>query len=256
MKFHEDTATKLCGWMLSLLLHGVSVGTAIVLAADFSLVPREKPFQWNVSMITTLSPEAIVSDLPSAAAADAPPHMTTTTDSAVPGDPMMDSQKSLGTGDSTAARPFNRLTHTLSRPDQSDRDALHEDHLKSEGKSRADTAPPNQPVTQTIGPAASSGAFPVSSPASAALPATDVKSLQRSVLASEPSIQKVNRVIHRPPSSPAFAISRPDRVTSVSSRLWMAGRHAAYESRNTQTISIRRKKQSLARKRGASGGHP
>jgi protein TonB len=112
---------------------------------------------------------------------------------------MMDSQKSLGTGDSTAARPFNRLTHTLSRPDQSDRDALHEDHLKSEGKSRADTAPPNQPVTQTIGPAASSGAFPVSSPASAALPATDVKSLQRSVLASEPSIQKVNRVIHRPP---------------------------------------------------------
>lgn len=188
--------------MLSLLLHGVSVGTAIVLAADFSLIPREKPFQWNVSILTTLSPEAIVSDRPSPAAADASRHMTPTADSDGPRHVAVVSRNVVDASSPTGARPPNLRSHTLPRRDQRDRDATPEHNLASGTEVGTDIAPPNPPITQETPHAAPSSAalaFPVSAPASAELPATEVEAPQRSVLASEPSIQKVNRVIHRPP---------------------------------------------------------
>lgn len=204
MNSHDDSVAKTCGWMLSLLLHGVSVGTAIVLAADFSLIPREKSFQWNVSLITALSPEAIISDLPSsAAAAEVSRHMTPDAGSPRSPFPKVTSHNAAAASSPTGAMPSDLRAHPLSNPNRPNRDATHEHNHASEAEVTTDIAPPEPPTPQEVPHVTSSRAalaVPVSAPASAEMPATDVETLQRSVMASEPSIRKVNRVVHRPPT--------------------------------------------------------
>ncbi|HEY7532603.1 MAG TPA: hypothetical protein VH681_07430, partial [Nitrospiraceae bacterium] len=53
------------GWIVSLLIHGLTLGAAIVLAADFSLIPKPRPFQWNVSLVAAPPPTSVISDDPS-----------------------------------------------------------------------------------------------------------------------------------------------------------------------------------------------
>jgi TonB family C-terminal domain len=203
MNSHDDTVTKTCGWMLSLLLHGVSVGTAIVLAVDFSLIPREKRFLWNVSLIATPNPEAIVSNLPSAAAvADESRHMTPSAGSPRSQFPKGISLHASVATSPTGAMPSNSDVDPLPLPNRPDRDATHEHNRQFEGEIAADSASLISPTPQTLSQLTSSRTaltFPVSAPASAEIPAADMETLQRSVMASEPSIQKVSRVVHCPP---------------------------------------------------------
>ena len=63
MQAYDRSADKL-GWIASLLIHALTLGAAIVLAADFSLIPRPRPFQWEVSLIAAPHPESVISDLP------------------------------------------------------------------------------------------------------------------------------------------------------------------------------------------------
>jgi periplasmic protein TonB len=53
------------GWIVSLLIHGLTLGAAIVLAADFSLIPKPRPFQWNVSLVAAPPATSVISDDPS-----------------------------------------------------------------------------------------------------------------------------------------------------------------------------------------------
>lgn len=71
----KETSPYLQSWTLSLLLHVLAVGAAILLVADLKLAPQPQPFQWNVSMVEALqsgiSSEAAVGA--EAASLDAPP---------------------------------------------------------------------------------------------------------------------------------------------------------------------------------------
>ncbi|HEX2055090.1 MAG TPA: TonB family protein [Nitrospiraceae bacterium] len=57
-------SADLLGWIASLLIHALTLGAAIVLAADLSLIPKQKPFQWNVSLVAAPRLEAVMSDHP------------------------------------------------------------------------------------------------------------------------------------------------------------------------------------------------
>lgn len=60
-----DRWAVICGWTLSVLIHVVSLGAAIVITADFSLLPRPRSFQWDVSLVMAPRPVAMMSELPS-----------------------------------------------------------------------------------------------------------------------------------------------------------------------------------------------
>jgi protein TonB len=53
------------GWVVSLLIHGLTLGAAIVIAADFSLIPKPRPFRWEVSLVAAPPPASVISDDPS-----------------------------------------------------------------------------------------------------------------------------------------------------------------------------------------------
>jgi hypothetical protein len=59
MKVDRDYLGAIAGWMFSILLHGLGIETAIVLAAEFSVLPREKFFQWEISLIAAVPRELI-----------------------------------------------------------------------------------------------------------------------------------------------------------------------------------------------------
>jgi len=82
MKNVDECWAGLCGWTLSVLVHTVSLGVAIVLAADFSLLPQPRPFQWNVSLVIAPRLETIISELP-LASAPGPLSPQSTTDSQI-----------------------------------------------------------------------------------------------------------------------------------------------------------------------------
>ncbi len=51
-------------WTFSILIHAFSLGAAIVVAAEFSRIPRPNTFQWDVSLIVAPAPQPVVSSAP------------------------------------------------------------------------------------------------------------------------------------------------------------------------------------------------
>lgn len=56
--------TTLCAWVFSTAVHAMGLCIAILLAADFSVVPRVAPFRWDISLIAASQPEPMSSDKP------------------------------------------------------------------------------------------------------------------------------------------------------------------------------------------------
>ena len=56
--------TSLGAWMFSMVVHASGLCVAILLAADFSVVPRLAPFRWDVTLVTASRPELLTSDQP------------------------------------------------------------------------------------------------------------------------------------------------------------------------------------------------
>ena len=70
----------LFAWMLSTVVHAIGLCVAILLATDFSVVPRVAPFCWNVKLVTASLPSPISSDTPSPALASMTGEMPITQD--------------------------------------------------------------------------------------------------------------------------------------------------------------------------------
>jgi len=70
----------LFAWMLSTVVHAIGLCVAILLATDFSVVPRVAPFRWNVKLVTASLPSPISSDTPSPALASMTGEMPITQD--------------------------------------------------------------------------------------------------------------------------------------------------------------------------------
>lgn len=61
------------GWVVSLLLHGTVVLGAILLVKQIQLAPQEKPFKWDVSLVSPTKPVTPESSPPSQAQAQPAP---------------------------------------------------------------------------------------------------------------------------------------------------------------------------------------
>lgn len=73
--------TTLCAWMFSSVVHAMGLCVAILLAADFSVVPRVAPFRWDVTLVAASPPELISSDVPTPPLASPTPAMPATKES-------------------------------------------------------------------------------------------------------------------------------------------------------------------------------
>lgn len=72
--------TTLFAWMFSTVVHAMGLCVAILLAAEFSVVPRVAPFRWDVHLVAATQPAPISSDIPTPALASSTPEMPITQD--------------------------------------------------------------------------------------------------------------------------------------------------------------------------------
>lgn len=202
MRAAQDSLATTAGWMLSLILHALSIGTAMVLAAEFSILPREKPFHWEVSLVAASEPEPISSDLPMPIpSASAFRHVTPDVGSPQPNQPETVSQKMITASSPIGAAPSTVPSHDLSRIHSAKRISLRASEAIPEAKHPSDKRL-SEPLTTheeaTILSPELTTVFPVTEPIAGETAPPEVDASERSVSASEPSVQEPIRVAHRP----------------------------------------------------------
>jgi protein TonB len=193
---------KIGGWVLSVLLHAIGIGTAMVLAAEFSILPREKPFQWDVSLVAATHPEPITSDLPTPVpAASTRRRVTPEIGSRRSNPPDTASHKTIIASSPIGAAPSALPSHELPRAHSSERVSLRKNKTVNETQLPQDIAPP-EPLTPHEEPSDTSpeptAVLPVEEPITGEMPPPQVDSSEHSFLTSEPSIQEPLQVANRP----------------------------------------------------------
>jgi len=208
-----DQLARIGGWVFSVVLHGVSLGTAIVLAAEFSVLPREHPFRWDVSLISAPQEKFIVSDVPSAASTSSVAH---------PGEtplqntaPRARSLKKADTRSMKGTMPSDRLADMPPQTDRPNQQALDDTPAviarTASESALPDTSTPDKPPPMTS--QAAPIAFPVSTQDRAETPPPDIDASEASTMASVPSIPESIHLVNRPsPHSRDAALSRMVRA--------------------------------------------
>lgn len=202
MRVNRDALPRIGGWMLSLLLHALGIGTAVVLAAEFTALPREKSFQWEVSLISAPHPEPISSELPTAVPAASTPGRVTTQGVAsasglseaappetIPARSLQGTASSiLPSGELPRAQPAKRTplrTHKTT-------------HTTAPSRDRAMPEPLSQQTESSLSAPESTALFPTAAPSSGDIPPPAVDVAEQSRSTSEPSIEERVRVAYRP----------------------------------------------------------
>ncbi len=202
MSVNRDALPRIGGWMLSLLLHALGVGTAVVLAADFTVLPRERSFQWDVSLISAPHPEPISSDLPTPVPAASTRRLVTTQGSAsasglsetAPHEPILASSLQ-------GAAPSNLPIDEPPRAESSKRTPLlprKPTHHAPPSRDMAMTEPSSPRTDSSHSAPESTAIVPADEPVSADIPPPAVDVAEPSRLASEPSIEERVRIARRP----------------------------------------------------------
>ena len=75
------------GWVVSLLLHGTVVLGAILLVKQIQLAPQEKPFKWDVSLVSPTKPVTPESSPPEPGSGPACPRSRSAADGTGPANP-------------------------------------------------------------------------------------------------------------------------------------------------------------------------
>ncbi len=210
MKIVSDRRGDIWGWSFSILIHAVSLGTAIVVAAEFSQLPRPNIFQWDVSLVAAPRPEPVVSDTPlvshasplsSSIAADAPASKPKVSGSASHSDhkraeaaPVADSHIPLleqGAENTTSADPMNEA----SAFQESTSSSLVSEPAKEERLAAPPSDVPQQNAdTVPIDPTS----LPVSEKRPDELPPPEVQEPEQIAPASDPSIKEPEQLAFRP----------------------------------------------------------
>lgn len=208
MNDHGPVAS-IAGWTFSLALHGLSLGAAIVLAAEFSVIPRDNHFRWDVTLISAPAQQPLDSDIPSSTAASATPLSSSAGN--VPSHRVTSPGPPLRTPAARVARKVPLTDqgtispvparHTFSEPASRDRAA------SDFGMTPIEPTLPNQdsdaPSTHTVTD------WPVTTAASSDTPPPSVEAIDLSNIAMEPSLPEAIRLANRPsPQSREAAMSR------------------------------------------------
>lgn len=218
----STTGGILRGWLISLTLHSLLVGTALVVAADWNPLPRRKVFQWDVTIIQT-HPSPFAAEVPSSF--DMAPESPPATSESEPTRPVAPPLESSPSADNTAADPatISEVSHpsvpldhdtaeiVVDRARQTVRDAVPKPAASSPAPRRHTPIPRDptnvQPQTSVDDP------VPLSTAGQADLPPPEVDPEQDSPLVQEPAIQDVAKLVTRPPAQErAGAVSRPLRA--------------------------------------------
>ncbi|WHZ14176.1 MAG: hypothetical protein OJF52_001011 [Nitrospira sp.] len=211
MTDNGDRLARIGGWAFSVILHGVSLGTAIVLAAEFSVLPRENPFRWDVSLISAPQKESIVSDVPSQTSASSTHSLTPRGASPQGTAAHARPHKAASARSAKGTLPSDRLSDKPPQANHLNQQALDEapavdaqlqDDMAPPGPSTPDETPPMASQAATV-------AFPVSTQDQAETPPPDVDTTEQSAVTSVPSIPESIHLVNRPsPHGRDAALSR------------------------------------------------
>lgn len=198
-----------CAWSVSLALHGIGLGAALVLAAEFSVIPREHPFRWEVSIVSAPADQTVTSDVPSQATASSAPAAIAPPEAAPrPVMPATHPARTVMAPVATKAVTSDKGT-LPSREDEPP--ASHPTPLHA---ATPDTIPTNheQPVpnpsTEMLANSLPSD-WPVPTAAIADLPPPPIEAAVPSNLAMEPAVPETLRLVNRPaPQAREAIVSR------------------------------------------------
>ncbi|MBA5868498.1 MAG: TonB family protein [Nitrospira sp. CR2.1] len=209
MSSHSPLASA-GAWTFSLALHGISLGAALVLAAEFSVIPREHPFRWEVAIVSAPADQTVTSDVPSQAtassapAAIAPPEaaprpvMTTTHPARTVMAPV--STQAVTPEQGTLPSPHDESSASQPTP-------LHAVTPHNKIPSDLEQPVPN-PGSDTLSNSSASD-WPVPTAAIADLPPPPIETTVLSNLAMEPAVPETLRLVNRPePQSREAVVSR------------------------------------------------
>lgn len=196
-------------WTFSLALHGISLGAALVLATEFSVIPREHPFRWEVSIVSAPADQPLTSDVPSQSTASATPSASAPPDTSA--QPVMAATQRARTVVAPIARKAvtsdqGTIASRLDEPPASQPTPIH--------AATPDTIPTNheQPVpnpgTEMLANSSPSD-WPVPTAAIADLPPPPIEAADPSNLAMEPAVPETLRLVNRPaPQAREAIVSR------------------------------------------------
>lgn len=212
MSSHSPLAS-ISAWTFSLALHGLSLGAALVLSAEFSVIPRKHPFRWEVSLISVPAEQPFASEAPiQAPTAPAPmPPLSNET-----------SSRRVTTAKHTARIVTASAAKRAVTSDQGTLSTLPKRHLSLKPASEPASThnpmpdPVSTPLEQALPdqgsdapPDSASADWPVTTAAAADLPPPTIEAVDTSNLAMEPSVPEALHLVNRPlPQSRDAVVSR------------------------------------------------
>ena len=195
--------TSLGAWTFSMIVHASALCGAILLAAEFSLVPRIAPFRWDVTLVAASRPESLTSDSHSPVSAPAN-WVTPVTDTHT-----LSSDTTAGLNRAPSASPsVVKLTAPAADNHMRPIPTFHrsvdaaipvEDF--QDGSSPPSELSPEDPSAETSTPPELLWSRP-SSIASAEIPPPAVKALDESIMPTEPAVPEAPHLMSHP--SPQF----------------------------------------------------
>lgn len=205
-----ECLARMGGWLVSLILHGLSLGTALVLAAEFSIVPEQRPFRWDVTLVSAPAMQPIAADVPTLLSASSAPPAVRPEDRCLRRSPSRPS-----VANTEAPRPLKAAAGVDS---PASRDGLIRPQTTenaSEAVDNAQSAPIATSTSLTSDAArinttpATPVDLPVTTMESSDIPAPAVDATEESLTTSVPSVPESIRLVNRPtPRAREATVSR------------------------------------------------
>jgi len=188
----------ICGWTLSIVIHAISLGAAIVIAAEFSTLPRPQPFQWDVSIVTATPPNPMISDLPSISPLESTlaAHEPESESAQVADSP--ERGRSVNETDRSTPSQEAKPVPSYSRPDESVMADLRQSESQlTETSQHSGAAAPSHHDLSRMNVAQAN--LPTANSASAEFPPPDVEAVDSAFMASQPAFKQREQLVYRHP---------------------------------------------------------
>lgn len=209
MNDKRESLARMGGWLVSLTLHGLSLGTALVLAAEFSILPEPRPFRWEVTMVSAPALQPVAADVPT------PLSASSVSSSAMPRDRSPRQVRSRpNTANTEAARPPEARSGIVSpvqdgfvRPQATENPSVAVDSVSPVPHTPSADLISDEPVHEA--PQTTRVDLPVTTTEPSEIPPPTVDATEASLTTSTPSIRESIRLVNRPtPRAREATVSR------------------------------------------------
>jgi hypothetical protein len=187
---------SLWSWAVSAALHTLAIGTAAPLLLEFTILPNQDTFRWDVTIRDAPPPEALAAEVPTALPSgdsQAPPleDLSTAELEALRPHPTFEAIDAGTPSVPASLQEADRATPSFPAP------------VTGAGERAAPLPEPSSPSTTvsrpSIAPAAQSHeATPLGASGSAALPPPELDPAEPSLIAQDLVEEELRRIVHRP----------------------------------------------------------